>query len=217
MFITFEGLDFSGKTTQANLLIANLKGLLRARNENPQIVSLIREPGGTRISERIRDILLDKKSLDVNDTTELFLFSASRSQLVGEVIAPALRRGEIVVCDRYHDSTTAYQGYGRGIDLEAIRTINRVATLGIDPDLTLLVDITVDEITLRKSLAGVPFDRMESLGRGFYERVRNGYLEMAEREPNRFYRVNGMAPVQAVQREIWKAVEERLPVHKQLV
>ncbi len=217
MFITFEGLDFSGKTTQANMLIARLKGLLRARSDQPQTLNLIRDPGGTRISERIRELLLDRQSLEVADMTELFLFSASRSQLVREVIAPALEKGEIVVCDRYYDSTTAYQGYGRGIDLATVKKINTFASLGVDPTVTILVDITVEEIARRKARAGVPFDRMESAGKDFYERVRSGYLEIARDEPSRVLCVNGMAPVQEVQREIWQRMEEKLAFHKQLV
>jgi dTMP kinase len=217
MFITFEGLDFSGKTTQANLLIAQLKGLLRARSDQPQQLNLIRDPGGTRISERIRDVLLDSGNLEVSEMTELFLFSASRSQLVKEVIAPALARGEIVVCDRYYDSTTAYQGYGRGIDLEVVRAVNKAAAQGVDPDVTVLVDITVEEIARRKSKAGVPFDRMESAGREFYERVSAGYRELAEQEPDRVICVDGMAPVQEVQRAIWLRVQDKLVSTKHTV
>ncbi len=139
MFITFEGLDFSGKSTQATILVEKLK------KAHP-VVHFLREPGGTKISERIRDILLDKKNLEMTDAAELLLFSAARAQLVKEVIVPALQRGEIVVCDRYYDSTTAYQGYGRGIDLDAVKSINRLATGGTDPDITFFVDIPVDEI-----------------------------------------------------------------------
>ncbi|HEX9655809.1 MAG TPA: dTMP kinase [Bacteroidota bacterium] len=214
MFITFEGLDFSGKTTQANLLIARLRGLLRGQNDRVETLTLFREPGGTRISERIRDLLLDKKSLEMEDITELFLFSASRHQLVSEVIAPALERGEIIVCDRYADSTTAYQGYGRKMDLPLIRSINQAATMGVSPDITILVDIPVEEIVKRKKKAGVPFDRMESFGKVFYERVRKGYYELADAEPTRFCVVDGMAPIQEVQQEIWTTVEPKLLIEK---
>jgi dTMP kinase len=117
-----------------------------------------------------------------------------------------------MVCDRFYDSTTAYQGYGRGIDIASINAINKIATKGIVPTLTVLVDITVEEIVKRKKKAGVPFDRMESLGRTFYERVRTGYLDIAEKEPGRLVVVNGMGPVQEVQREVWRAVEERLSI-----
>jgi dTMP kinase len=150
----------------------------------------------------------------MEDITELFLFSASRHQLVSEVIAPALERGEIIVCDRYADSTTAYQGYGRKMDLPLIRSINQAATMGVSPDITILVDIPVEEIVKRKKKAGVPFDRMESFGKVFYERVRKGYYELADAEPTRFCVVDGMAPIQEVQQEIWTTVEPKLLIEK---
>jgi len=202
MFITFEGLDFSGKSTQAKLLVERLK---KAKH----VVRFLREPGGTKISERIREILLDKSHLEMTEAAELLLFSASRTQLVAEVIVPALQRGEIVVCDRYYDSTTAYQGYGRGFNLEAVRHINKIATAGTDPDLTILVDIPVEEIERRKAAAGMTFDRMESAGREFYERVRKGYLDIARNEPDRLVLVDGLASIDAVKTQVWQAVERR--------
>jgi len=202
MFITFEGLDFSGKSTQANLLVERLK---KAKH----VVRFLREPGGTKISERVREILLDRSHLEMTEAAELLLFSASRTQLVAEVIVPALQRGETVVCDRYYDSTTAYQGYGRGFNLESVHHINKIATAGTDPDLTILVDIPVDEIERRKAAAGMTFDRMESAGREFYERVRKGYLDIARNEPGRFILVDGLASIDAVKTQIWQAVEHR--------
>ncbi|HET6272414.1 MAG TPA: dTMP kinase [Bacteroidota bacterium] len=202
MFITFEGLDFSGKSTQANLLVERLK---KAKH----VVHFLREPGGTKISERVREILLDRSHLEMTEAAELLLFSASRTQLVAEVIVPALQRGEIVVCDRYYDSTTAYQGYGRGFNLEAVRHINKIATAGTDPDLTILVDIPVEEIERRKAAAGMTFDRMESAGREFYERVRKGYLDIARNEPDRLVLVDGLASIDAVKTQVWQAVERR--------
>ncbi|HTO93843.1 MAG TPA: dTMP kinase [Bacteroidota bacterium] len=203
MFLTFEGLDASGKTTQAQILV----DALRARGD--AAVHFIREPGGTVISERLREILLDRRNLDLSDLAELFLFSASRAQLVREVIAPALARGETVVCDRFHDSTTAYQGYGRGLDLGAIATVNALATAGTVPDLTLLVDVTVDEVIRRKRAAGAPADRMEGGGRQLFERVRNGYLAIAREHPDRVRVVNGMRSVDLVAADIRRAVGER--------
>lgn len=202
MFITFEGLDFSGKSTQATILVERLR-------KTHSVVHFLREPGGTAISERIRDILLDKKNLEMTDAAELLLFSAARAQLVKEVIVPALQRGEVVVCDRYYDSTTAYQGYGRGIDRDTVRSINRLATGGTDPDMTFLVDIPVEEIEKRKHRAGLSLDRMESSGRDFYERVRNGYLETAENEAHRFVVLDGMRDVDEIARDIWKIVEKK--------
>ncbi len=203
MFMTFEGVDSSGKTTQAALLVESL----RARGGVP--VHFIREPGGTAISERLREILLDRNNFELSELTELFLFSASRAQLVSQVIVPALARGEIVVCDRFADSTTAYQGYGRGLDLDAVRRINAVATAGTEPDITVLVDITVGEIEARKKAAGGAMDRMENAGREFYERVRGGYLAIAREHPGRFVVVDGMRGVNDIARDIRRAVEQR--------
>ena len=208
MFITFEGLDFSGKSTQATILVERLRST-RA------VVHFLREPGGTEISERIRDILLDKKNLHMDEAAELLLFSAARSQLVKEVIVPALQRGEIVVCDRYYDSTTAYQGYGRELPLDAVKSINRLATEGEDPDLTFFIDIPVDEIERRKEKAGMKFDRMESSGKAFYTRVRNGYHEIARRETQRFVIIDGTKDVNAIAGYIWKVVEQKLTVTTQ--
>ncbi|HTS00690.1 MAG TPA: dTMP kinase [Bacteroidota bacterium] len=203
MFLTFEGLDASGKTTQAQILV----DALRARGAAP--VRFIREPGGTVISERLREILLDRRNLDLSDLSELFLFSASRAQLVREVIAPALARGETVVCDRFYDSTTAYQGYGRGLDMAAIEAVNAIAVAGTHPDLTILVDVTVDEVIRRKLAAEATADRMEKGGREFFERVRRGYLAIAREHPDRVRVVDGMRSVEPVAAEILRAVGER--------
>lgn len=197
MFITFEGLDFCGKSTQVTEFINRLQ-----QEETVEVLRL-REPGGTKIAERIRGLLLDRDHLEMHPLTELLLFSASRSQLVHEVIRPALTRGAVVVCDRFYDSTTAYQGYGRGLDLEAIRRITDVATGGLTPDQTFFVDIEVEEIERRKLGAGVPADRMESSGKQFYERVRDGYRALAASEP-RFAMINGMNDVGSVARAIWE-------------
>ena len=213
MFITFEGLDFSGKSTQAKLLVERLKSMPKVNGGERMTVHFVREPGGSKISEQIRELLLDKKFPEMTDTAELLLFSASRTQLVKEVIIPALRRGETVICDRYYDSTTAYQGYARGLDLRAIQTINRLATAGTDPDLTILIDIPVEEIERRKHSAGLAFDRMESSGREFYERVRKGFLEIAAREAHRFVTMNGMASIEKVQQLVWQEVERRLSTY----
>jgi len=204
MFVTFEGVDRSGKTTQATLLFETL----RARGERP--VHLIREPGGTAISEQIRQILLDRAHLELSELTELFLFSASRTQLVQQVIAPALRRGEIVICDRYYDSTTAYQGFGRGVNLDAIRQINSLAVNQTVPDLTILVDVSAEETERRRNATSEPVDRMELSGRSFFERVRAGYLALAREEPERFLVVNGMRPIAEIAAEVQRTVETRL-------
>ena len=204
MFISFEGLDGSGKTTQATLLAEKL------RNQN-YIVEFFREPGGTEISERIREILLDKKNLGMSQITELFLFSAARAQLVSQVIKPALLDLKIVICDRYVDSTTAYQGFGRGLRIGAVKTINAVATFGLLPEMTFLIDVPIDEIIERRHRSGMAIDRMESGGREFYEKVRQGYLELAKEEPKRVLLIDGSLPVDVVQNEIWKSLAARLP------
>ncbi len=204
MFLTFEGIDFCGKSTQARLLVERL--------EKDHVVRLIREPGGTRISERLREILLDRRHLELTDVAELFLFSASRAQLVAEVIRPAIERSELVICDRYYDSTTAYQGFGRGIDREAISRINALATGGTDPDLTFVIDIPVDEIERRKQSAGLSFDRMEISGQQFYGRVRAGYQNMA-RTLERMVLLDGTLPAQEIHQEIWRTLLLRRIIH----
>ncbi|HTX17353.1 MAG TPA: dTMP kinase [Bacteroidota bacterium] len=204
MFISFEGIDGSGKTTQANLLVEKLRS-------HRYVVEFFREPGGTEISERTREILLDKKHLGMSQITELFLFSAARAQLVSQVIKPALLDSKIVLCDRYVDSTTAYQGYGRGLKLGAVKTINAVATYGLMPELTFLIDVPVETILERRRKSGLPIDRMESGGREFYEKVRQGYLEMAKEEPKRIVLVDGSHSVDDVHAEVWKTLALRLP------
>jgi dTMP kinase len=215
MFITFEGLDFSGKSTQAQLLVDALKGRPPS-NMGRTAVHFIREPGGTQVSERVRELLLDNRFPEMADAAELLLYSASRAQLVTEMILPALARGEIVVCDRYYDSTTAYQGYGRGLDLHAVNIINRLATSGTDPDLTIFIDIPVDEIERRKHAAGLSFDRIESAGREFYRRVEKGYREIASKEAHRYVIIDGMKSIESVQQQIWNVVERKLTSYSHL-
>lgn len=202
MFITFEGIDYSGKSTQAVLLVTQLQA-------SGSKVILLREPGGTPVSEAIRTILLDKQHLEMGSTAELLLFSAARAQLVQQVICPALREGTVVVCDRYYDSTTAYQGYGRGIALDEIRAINRIASSGTTPDVTLLVDVGVEEVVQRRLRAGLSADRMEASGNHFFERVRAGYRQIALEEPQRVKLVDGMRPIEPIRQEIWSIVQEK--------
>jgi dTMP kinase len=196
MFITFEGLDFSGKSTQAKLFVE------RVRSEGYPVL-LERDPGGTAIGETIRRVLLDPSSSGMAEVTELLLFSASRAQLVHEVIGPALRKGTVVVCDRFYDSTTAYQGWGRGLPVEEIKTINRVAAQGFVPDLSLFFDIPVEELHRRMKQQRSSADRMESSGSEFYEKVRKGYLKLAEEEP-RFMVLDGMKPVEELHAIAWE-------------
>lgn len=203
MFITFEGIDGSGKSTQASLLSERLK-------EEGKDCIFLREPGGTEISEKIRSILLDKDHLEMTQFAELFLFSAARTQLVSEVIRPCLDLGKIVLCDRFYDSTTAYQGYGRGIDVEAVKKINLVASQGTVPDVTFILDIDLPEIQRRRPAGKRSEDRMEAGGSEFFEKVRRGYLEIAKSESKRCVVLNGMNPRQEIHEEIWNHVQKKL-------
>jgi dTMP kinase len=199
MFVTFEGIDFCGKSTQVELL---RKFFL---NQNKK-VEIIREPGGTEISELVRNILLDKKNYHMVIEAEIFLFSAARAQLVREKIRPYLNQGIYVISDRFHDSTTAYQGFGRGIDIESVKHINSLAIGTTVPDITFLLDITVEEAGKRKKLIeNFDPDRIEASDSSFYERVRAGYLYLAEQE-ERIRVINGMKPVEDIHNEIIKEV-----------
>lgn len=195
MFISFEGIDFSGKSTQVKLLERYLK------KQNKK-VKLIREPGGTVISEKIRNILLDKENNSMVIETEIFLFSASRAQLVREVIRPCLEDGYYVISDRFHDSSTAYQGYGRGLSVDSIVKINNLAIGNTVPDITFFIDISNEEAAERKAKTSMAdLDRIEISDENFFERVRNGYLEIAESE-KRFRVIDGTKSVKEINEKI---------------
>jgi len=210
MFITFEGIDLSGKSTQCQLLGQYLinKGF---------DVLLLREPGGTKISEKIRNLLLDKNSIGMLALTEFFLYSASRAQLVQEVIKPALASGKIVICDRFDDSSTAYQGVARGLGMNNVRTINKIATGGLTPDLTIFIDITVQELLRRLKVAGKLTDRMESEGAKFFEAVRQGYLQLAtaddEAVRKRLKIINGADDISTIARRIQQIIGQELKIN----
>jgi dTMP kinase len=203
MFITFEGIDHCGKSTQirrvADWLDADRIGYL-----------LVREPGGTIISELIRGLLLDARLQEMCAKTELLLFSAARAQLVREKILPALDAGVVVIADRFYDSSTAYQGYGRGIDIDGIAHLNRFATDQLAPDITFLLDITVEESLARRSQSGVVADRMEKADVAFHERVRQGYLRLAESQAHQFVVLQGTLSVDALFEQIQTIIQERL-------
>lgn len=195
MFITFEGIDFCGKSTQVELL-------RKFFIEKGKQVIVIREPGGTEISERIRDILLDRKNSEMKIETEFLLFSSSRSQLVRQVIMPSLQQGMIVISDRFHDSSTAYQGYGRGLDVKQVEQINSFAIADVLPDITFLIDIPVEECLRRKALKlQSELDRIEISSDNFYSKVRLGYLKIAE-EQKRFFVINGKLAIQEIHKII---------------
>lgn len=195
MFISFEGIDFCGKSTQVELL----KEYLVKQNKK---VHLIREPGGTQISEKIRDILLDKKNNAMVMETEIFLFSASRAQLVREIIRPYLDAGYYVISDRFHDSSTAYQGYGRGLPLDAILNIHNLAIGNTIPDLTFIIDVPTNVALERKrNKSRSDLDRIELSNNNFYEKVRVGYLELATKE-SRFRVIDGTETIEKIHQKI---------------
>lgn len=207
MFITFEGIDFCGKSTQIKLLKKYFE-------EKGKEVLLIREPGGAGISELVRTILLDKNNLAMHRETEILLFSASRSQLVREVILPSLQKNKIILADRFFDSTTAYQGYGRGLNLEVVNTINRFAIGNAIPTLTFFIDISVEEAAQRKErIKGEKLDRIEVSDNDFYNKVRNGYLKIASEE-KRIRIIDGSLPVDEVQKKIILEIEKFIEVTK---
>lgn len=183
MFITFEGIEGSGKST----VMAAVERALRAEGRE---VVVTREPGGTPVGDAAREILLHKRDLAISSLAELMLMNASRAQLVADVVRPALQRGAVVLCDRYADSSLAYQGYGRGLPLEIVRAVCDAATGGLRPDLTLLIDVTYETSRVRLSQRNTGHDRMEQEDEAFHRRVRDGYLEMA-RTDERVVRIDG--------------------------
>ncbi len=198
-FITLEGPDGCGKSTQAKRLAERL------RNEGFR-VCLTREPGGTDLAENLRSIILDP-SLHIHPLTELMLYEASRAQHTAEIILPALRKKEIVICDRYYDATMAYQGYGRRLDLKNVKTLNTVAAGGLKPDLTILLDISSKEGLSRATKNGA--DRMEKEKLAFHSRVRRGYLEIAKKEPRRIKIISGSGTVEEVHEKIWDLIKKK--------
>lgn len=201
MFISFEGLDASGKSTQAELTAARFR-------ESGEEVVFIREPGGTQLGEKIRSMLLDVNNY-IEPIAEVFLFSAARAQLVREVIQPALAQGQVVICDRYVDSTTSYQGYGRELPLESIHAVNRIAIGTVLPDLTFFIDIPIEEIERRQRAAGKITDRMERAGLDFFQRSRNGYIELSKTE-KRLKIINGERSPDRIFEEIWSIIQKEL-------
>jgi dTMP kinase len=199
IFITLEGIDFSGKTTQARYLI----NLLR---KNGLRCLFLREPGGTKLSERIRRILLSKGEIEICPKSELWLYQAARSQIVLEKIAPALKSGMIVVCDRFYDSTTAYQAYGRGLNKDLVEKANLFATDNLRPDLTLLFDLPEKIAFERKMNLERVKDRLENERLAFFRRVRRGYLELAKVDQKRIKVIKADASRKEVKQAMFEAV-----------
>lgn len=203
MFITFEGPDGSGKTTQIRLLAEWLR-------EQGREVVLTREPGGTEIGDQIRAVLHDPSNTAMGARAEILLYSADRAQHVAQLIQPALAAGRVVISDRYADSTLAYQGYGRGLDLGVLRTIITFATGGLAPDLTVYLDVTPEEGLQRRRLGGDEWNRLDAEALEFHQRVRDGYLKLVEQEPERWVVIDGARSVEEVEAEILTAVQEKL-------
>lgn len=203
LLITFEGIDGSGKSTQARLLDEYL------RKKGYETV-LVREPGGTELSERVRSLLLEP-SLNVQPFAELLLFSAARAQLVAERIRPALEEGKIVICDRFYDSTTAYQGAGRGVAEPAwLQSFHRRVTSNLVPDRTYLVEIDPATAQARRDESDDSADRMETVGMDFYGRVVGAYAELAAEHPDRFLCLDGDRSIDALQEDIREDVDHLL-------
>lgn len=199
MLITFEGIDGCGKTTQ----IARLKQWLEQQDKK---VMVCREPGGTQLSETIRAVLLNPE-IEMDDVTEALLFSSARSQLIAEVVKPALEAGTIVILDRFYDSTTAYQGYARGaLSLEKIKNLNEIASHGLVPDITFYIKISLE--TSAQRTAKTAKDRMEQSGDSFYQKVLQGFEELAKSE-QRFVVIDGEGNENEVQQEITGELEKR--------
>ncbi len=197
LFITFEGADGCGKTTQLKLL----KDYLESKGYE---VVTTREPGAKGLGETIREILLNYDG-EVSNRCESFLFLADRAQNVDIIVNPAVNQGKIVLCDRHTDSSVAYQGYGRGLDIEEIKTLNNLATGGRKPDLTLVFDVDIQTSMAR---VGNEKDRMESAGQEFFNRVRNGYLELAKQEPDRIKVVDSTKSIEEVQKSVIAIISE---------
>ena len=198
--ITFEGIDGSGKSTQIQLLEAEFEKLGIS-------YKTFREPGGTKLSEKIRTILLDKENIELFSNADSLLFAAARAQLTAEQIKPAITKGEFVICDRFTDSTIAYQGYGRGLNINNLELINTIATDGLIPDITFILDIDPQKATER--LKTVNPDRMEAAGIDFFKKIRQGYCQIREQNQSRCIVINGEKPQKDISKEIHHIIMKR--------
>lgn len=202
MLISFEGIEGTGKSTQALLLAEFLKG-------KGLDVVLTAEPGGTRIGQSIREVLLSVEHTGMHSTTELLLYFASRSQLIREIIEPSLKRGGIIITDRFTDSTIAYQGYGRGIALDLIDSIDWIATQRLRPGITILLDLDV-EVGLKRNRGINKTDRLEREDIAFHQQVRKGYHKLAESEPGRIRLIDASGSIREIQLGIIKIISEHI-------
>ncbi|MCX8109949.1 MAG: dTMP kinase [Syntrophorhabdaceae bacterium] len=206
MFITFEGIEGSGKTTQIDLLYRYLIG------KGHDVVKT-REPGGTPLGESIREILT-KKGKEINPLAETLLMMAMRSQHVEDVIIPALRQKKIVLCDRFYDATYAYQGYGRGIDKDIIDYLNKLATKGVTPDLTILIDCLVENGLKRKIEDKGQMDRFEEEDISFHKRIREAYQRLSKEDTERFFVVDGSGEIEKIHETIRNRVDNYIESHR---
>jgi dTMP kinase len=202
LFITFEGGEGSGKSIQARLLYRKLRQLAIP-------VILTHEPGVTSLGKRINHLLKWTQYIDISPVAELMMFNVSRAQLVKEVINEALIKGQTVICDRFYDSTTAYQGYGRGLDIETVKKVNKIATGGLTPNLTIFLDVPPEE-GFRRKVKDKP-DRFETESLDFHRRVREGFLKLAEDEPSRWRVINGEQDREIIAGIVWKNVSALIP------
>jgi dTMP kinase len=200
VFLTFEGGEGSGKSTQIKRLACRL-------DSAGLPVRTLREPGGTKTGEAVRRILLDPQSAGLDARAEMLLYEAARSQLVAEVIEPALAAGEIVICDRFFDSTTAYQGYARGLDLGEVTALNLIATAGLTPGRTLLLDVD-PRLGVGRAVGSGEADRLEAEDASFHERVREGFLTIASANPDRFRVIDASGSIDEVEQRVWSQVED---------
>jgi len=202
LFITFEGIDGCGKSTQTALCREWLEGMGRE-------VLMVREPGGTKIGEKIRELLLDKKNSSMAPMTELFLFEAARAQIVEETIKPAIASGKVVICDRFFDSSFAYQGCARGLGPERVTRLNMDATGGLAPDITFFLDISVADAIKRRNSRGEEKDRIESAGDAFQEKVRDGFVRAAS-EDKRIVTIDAVSSPEVIFGQIKEKLEALL-------
>lgn len=202
LFITIEGGDGSGKSTQIDLLTKYFK-------EHGREVLLTREPGGTVISEKVREIILDKDHMEMDDMTEALLYAASRAQHTAEFILPNIKKGSIVICDRYVDSSVVYQGHARGLGIDDVETINAYATQGTKPDLTILLDLP-PEVGLARKKNQRALDRLELASDSFHVKVNEGYKILAKRHPERILCLDATQSIETIHGQIVEAIEEKL-------
>jgi dTMP kinase len=206
LFITFEGGEGAGKSIQVEILVSHL-------HESGIPVVVTREPGGTRIGEQIRAITHNRDNVDLDPVAEAYLMAAARAQHVRQIIDPSLSNGKVVICDRFLDSSLAYQGFGRQLGLEKVENLNSLAVNHCRPDLTLLLEVSPEIGMKRRGKGDKAIDRLDLQQKDFYERIESGYRELTRREPNRFVIIDATKSIEVVGTKIWKVVKTALDKH----